>query len=70
MTKQSKLTGFPIQGSVYNKIIEEVIENCHVAFEEEGVEPAALEELRKVSILIFGIPALATHSSLCYNILF
>ncbi|MCJ1391860.1 transcription factor IIA subunit alpha [Xylographa bjoerkii] len=34
-------------GSVYNKIIEEVIENCHVAFEEEGVEPAALEELRK-----------------------
>ena len=48
---------------MYNKIIEEVIESCQVAFEEEGVEPAALEELRKVGALRFGIPALAIYSS-------
>ena len=37
------------QGSTYHRIIESVIENCHVTFEEEGVEKSTLDDLRTVS---------------------
>ncbi|MCJ1355319.1 MAG: transcription factor IIA subunit alpha [Icmadophila ericetorum] len=33
-------------GNIYHRIIEDVIESCHVTFEEEGVDQATLEDLR------------------------
>lgn len=37
-------------GSVYNTIIEEVVNSSRVDFEESGVEESALELLRVVSL--------------------
>ncbi len=37
-------------GNVYQAIIEEVINNSRVDFEESGVEESVLEELRQVSL--------------------
>lgn len=37
-------------GSVYQTIIEEVINSSRVDFEENGVEESVLEELRQVSL--------------------
>lgn len=37
-------------GSVYQTIINEVINSSRVDFEENGIEESALEELRKVSL--------------------
>lgn len=45
-------------GNVYQAIIEEVINNSRVDFEESGVEESVLEELRQVSLL----PILFTRS--------
>ena len=39
----------PTQGTTYHRIIESVIENCHVTFEEEGVDQTTLDDLRTVS---------------------
>lgn len=38
-------------GNVYQAIIDEVINNSRVDFEESGVEESVLEELRQVSLL-------------------
>jgi hypothetical protein len=40
-------------GSVYQTIIEEVINSSRVDFEENGIEESVLEELRQVSINFF-----------------
>lgn len=39
-------------GTVYQTIIEEVINSSRVDFEESGVEESVLEELRLVSLLL------------------
>lgn len=36
------------QGAIFAKVIDEVIESCQNDFEEGGVEPGTLEELKKV----------------------
>lgn len=45
-------------GSVYNTIIEEVINSSRVDFEESGVEESALELLRVVSHAQFSFLSL------------
>lgn len=39
---------FHPQGSVYQRIMDDVIESCHVTFEEDGVNQQTLDDLRKV----------------------
>lgn len=41
-----------VVGSVYQTIIDEVINSSRVDFEESGVEESVLEELRQVSRII------------------
>ena len=68
-----------LQGSVYSKIMDEVIENCVVTFEEDGVERRLLDEVKKVriyppvwlwgrriSFLVFCILSLVTDGSPCF----
>lgn len=47
-------------GSVYQTIIEEVINSSRVDFEESGVEEAVLEELRLVSKSVIRVPTFAS----------
>lgn len=49
-------------GSVYQTIIEEVINSSRVDFEESGVEEAVLEELRLVSNAVIRVPTFACLS--------
>jgi hypothetical protein len=49
-------------GSVYQTIIEEVINSSRVDFEESGVEEAVLEELRLVSTAVICVPTFACPS--------
>lgn len=51
-------------GSVYQTIIEEVINSSRVDFEESGVEEAVLEELRLVSKSVLRVPTFACLPSL------
>lgn len=40
-------------GSVYQQIIREVVETSRVDFEEGGVDESVLDELARVSLLLF-----------------
>ena len=42
------LTCIDFQGLVYQKIIEDVVDNCGVMFEEEGVERKLIDEMAEV----------------------
>lgn len=44
-----------VVGSVYEQIIEDVLSTSRVDFEENGVDEAVLDELRRVS----GFPVLS-----------
>ena len=43
----------PSKGSVYLRIIDEVVEGSAPNFDEEGVERILLDDLRKVSVGLF-----------------
>ena len=40
------------QGSVYQRIMDDVIDSCQVTFEEDGVNQQTLDDLRKVGSLL------------------
>lgn len=40
-------------GTVYQQIIREVVESSRVDFEEGGVDESVLDELARVSLLLF-----------------
>ena len=54
-----------LQGQVYQRIMEDVIENCQTTFEEDGVSQQTLEDLRQVSSFFLIRPLI----SLCLYIL-
>ena len=39
------------QGTVYQRIMDDVIENCQTTFEEDGVNQQTLDDLRKVCLI-------------------
>ena len=47
-----------MQGTVYQRIMEDVIENCQTTFEEEGVSQQTLEDLRSVGVPFSFAPSL------------
>ena len=49
----SRLIERSCQGSIYQRIISDVIESSQVDFEEGGVDPSTLEELRQVGVQLF-----------------
>ena len=48
------LTVLLIQGGVYAKIIQDVLEASQVDFEEGGVDQSTLDKLRKVGSHLFS----------------
>lgn len=47
---------------MYQRIMDDVIENCQVTFEEDGVNQQTLDELRKVSLLsLVSLVAFSQH---------
>lgn len=55
--KQRALIKLRSQGSIYHRIIEDVIQSSHLDFEETGVDPQTLDELRSVCRPVFRIAA-------------
>ena len=41
-----------IQGNVYQRIMDDVIDNCATTFEEDGVNQQTLDDLRKVCLAL------------------
>lgn len=52
------------QGTVYDRVIQEVCEASRVDFEEGGVDQQTLEEMRMVSIFFFSF-SLVFYFALC-----
>lgn len=47
-----------VKGDVYSRIVNEVIDSSRVDFEENGVDPVTLEELKTVSAPPFAMASL------------
>lgn len=47
---------------MYQRIMDDVIENCQVTFEEDGVNQQTLDELRKVGLFHFSLISLIAFS--------
>jgi hypothetical protein len=48
-----------MQGNVYQQIIDNVIKASQNDFEESGVDPSTLEEMKQVRDSLVGYPAIA-----------
>ena len=50
---------------MYLRIMDDVIDNCHTTFEEEGVSQQTLEELRTVCVFSLCRIAMGKSSPYC-----
>lgn len=57
----------PLQGAVYLRIMDDVIENCQTTFEEDGVSHQTLDDLKSVGTYHFCRSHCYTSNLLCLS---